>query len=732
MAKVTQAQIEAIYDANNLAVRPGIGDIAALLTKLAGDLYNAEIIPEGRTGSVALTAAEAGLPRLCTNAAGISFAMPADAAPGITYELIMGAGVVDLEFPDPALVRWLGGSYTGSAIGQRARARCTDNPGGTAARWQFWGFGHEVPFPPPRNDRQHLPYLPAAVGGGISWRHESEFPQVRRAIAGTAVTDETGAAIEGLELAGVYRLPAPADEAGRGGPINRGRVEFRGVAARLIIPARPAVGFRCLVQVSDQCPALQVEPAEVRTGFSLNGVASTEWTSSPLILAGAPALYELVANWVPPDGTTGAEWSIHEVPPALSASARWGNPNGAVITAADADIVLTRRTLRKKVRVFPLTVDRSVFLPTDLSQGDDGTELWVEHGGPPRDTTVLNVMSGASVLRSLVGGSEARFIWDGPRASWDLGGPYPSATGGWYVPQGTGRFRTLINTATDASRQAEWGPYPENPARAFVRYLNLADHPTNAYRPVVGPNGDGHYFWLFNRVAGAYTAYNSQFTIRLPNFAEGAYTGLRFHFALVSMTGTGSVRISVMLPDGVTVSWTPWTLFFGGGDQIVDLFCEADGSWLVQRGSPRQIFGPDQGYLLPNPFGKADGQVAITANGNYVLAVPPSPAALTRNLSGAGFRIGGFRADGRNQALPYTLAAGDTGLSLNLTGTGNLTVPAATTLLEMFEAELVNDTGANVTLDGPGGQDLVLPANQLGAVKVRNGKLRMIGTASAI
>jgi hypothetical protein len=98
--------------------------------------------------------------------------------------------------------------------------------------------------------------------------------------------------------------------------------------------------------------------------------------------------------------------------------------------------------------------------------------------------------------------------------------------------------------------------------------------------------------------------------------------------------------------------------------------------------------------------------------------------------SSAGLNIGGMVETLKSSG--YTLAASDNGKRHVATAALTVTVPAVGTLDDGFEMELLNDSGGNVTINGPGSTNVTLADGEIACILEVNGKQRVVKGLSTV
>jgi hypothetical protein len=80
----------------------------------------------------------------------------------------------------------------------------------------------------------------------------------------------------------------------------------------------------------------------------------------------------------------------------------------------------------------------------------------------------------------------------------------------------------------------------------------------------------------------------------------------------------------------------------------------------------------------------------------------------------------------------YTLATTDSGKRLVATSAITITVPTVGTLGNGFEAEIINDSGGSVTIDGPGATNYTMNNGDVINILETNNKQRVVGGGSIV
>jgi hypothetical protein len=80
----------------------------------------------------------------------------------------------------------------------------------------------------------------------------------------------------------------------------------------------------------------------------------------------------------------------------------------------------------------------------------------------------------------------------------------------------------------------------------------------------------------------------------------------------------------------------------------------------------------------------------------------------------------------------YTLATTDNGKRIVVTAAVTITVPAVGTLGNGFECEIVNDSGGNVTVDGPGATNVSMSDGDVACILEVNSKQRVVKGSSTV
>jgi hypothetical protein len=100
----------------------------------------------------------------------------------------------------------------------------------------------------------------------------------------------------------------------------------------------------------------------------------------------------------------------------------------------------------------------------------------------------------------------------------------------------------------------------------------------------------------------------------------------------------------------------------------------------------------------------------------------------------------GHASDGTNigglvettKGTNYTMTATDNGKRFVATAAITFTLPAVSTLGNGFEAEIVNDSGGTVTIDGPGATNVSLSDGDIASILEVNGKQRVVKGPSIV
>jgi hypothetical protein len=128
----------------------------------------------------------------------------------------------------------------------------------------------------------------------------------------------------------------------------------------------------------------------------------------------------------------------------------------------------------------------------------------------------------------------------------------------------------------------------------------------------------------------------------------------------------------------------------------------------------------------------------VAVETNTALATPtgflghdgtPNPGKMTAAQANA---LLGLLLERTLSAGGGTIIASDSGKRIVCTAAGTHTVSNAATLGTGFECEVVNDSGGNVILDGPGGTNVTMADQEVVTIICCNSKVRCAKGASTV